>query len=357
MVMEGSWALFAGECQEGAHCVLCEQWDAATHGARVPESHLWALVGTALVNKMTGLVLEAPPVCDQPLVLRAAARDTLRRSQQWRLAGGVLRSMNGRVAEPRPRSAPDTRVEAVGRRAAARPLRWRLEYVVPANVGGSEAVFVRRVPARAPPQKVQAVAAQPDAPPPQYGLAYGAAVADMVAYGAASGEMAPADMGVPMASPATPQDDSGDLGGGRAMVADDDDDDTVVPGDDEIDLEELTFDYEFFCKKNPEYQGRERETVRREWRNLVKQGKWGSPVFDVRYYLENRKDLQDRLGPDNYLGAFEYFLGHCEEDARTSRMFSWVRYRKRYPDLASYTPKGCFWHFMHKGWKTKRLGN
>ena len=160
-------------------------------------------------------------------------------------------------------------------------------------------------------------------------------------------------MEVPVASPATPQDD--DSGAAREGTAMAEADDTVVPGDDEISLEELTFDFDFFCEKNPEYRGREREAVRREWANLVGQGKWGSPVFDVKYYLETRKDLQDRLGPDNYKGAYEYFLGHCEEETPTSSMFSWARYRKRNLDLASYTPKGCFWHYMHKGRHVHRI--
>lgn len=167
----------------------------------------------------------------------------------------------------------------------------------------------------------------------------------------------PETVDLPVASPAAPQDGGGEHGEGR-LVAEDDDGgaDMVVPGDDEIDLEELTFDFEFFCEKNPDYRGRGREAVRREWRNLVGQGMWGSPVFNVKYYLETRKDLQNRLGPDNYRGAYEYFLGHCEEDTPTSSMFSWARYRKAYPDLASYTPKGCFWHYMHKGRHQHRIG-
>lgn len=396
MVMQGNdWVLCAENGRNGPR-VQCVHYSMLAPGA-VPESHLWALVGTALVNKMTGLVLEAPAALDQPVALRPAAPGKLRPSQQWQFRDGRLRSHNERVVEVRqfPGTGTGACSEVLGCRPPGRPLRWRFCWVPLENmVPGAQIVArpAQGVPARAPPQKQQAVAVDmlADVPPAACAVAAagggggGEPAADLTTTGdatttttagyattgyAATGYAAttttPIPMGgdavmstvgeAPIASPAAPQDEGDGNGEGAMGAADDNGTDVVVPGDDEIDLRELTFDFGFFCERYPEYRDRPQQAVEAEWPRLVKEGRWGSPVFDVKFYLEKRGDLQDSLGPDNYEGAYKHFLENCQEECPTSRMFDWVRYRKRYK-LWTFTPKGCFWHYMHRGRKTNMVG-
>jgi len=283
----------------------------------VEEKFLWSYVGGALVNKFSGKVLEASPDVAKPPLLRSASTP-LRKSQIWKFEPNqTLHSKNDRMLFVSPTHvSPDSRGFLVfgcqydtAARAANSYDSWRLASVHESNVSHRD--FTSAV---MPPQKMPSL--------------------------------------MPVSSPEAPAPSS--------FIRN-------VPGDSEITVDDLLFRPDFCMENNEEYRSlRESakdpeaakaayELIRKEWSggNGIRNGRWGSPAFDVKFYLEANKSLQEKVGPNNFMGAVEYFLQHFDEPVQTSSKFYWQTYAK-HPDLRHLTPKQLFWHFNHIGYDEKQ---
>jgi len=269
------------------------------------EPFLWAWIGGALTSKATGMVLEASAEVRKQVFVKSSARH-LRPTQSWRMMDdGVIASSNGRMLVVGDNIEPGC-VDVLGFETAVDKrscvCRWKCDNVPRHNV-------VRR-PVCPPPKVPNRMTAQ--TPPP-----------------------------VTTSTTTTTTTVSTDSG---------------VPSDDEIDLRQLLFEPVFCSNNNDCYKGMDKDLLKTEWeKNGIKNGNWGSPVFDVKYYLENSEIVRNAVAPGDYEGALNYFLYHCQEVPQTSKFFNFEVYREEYPDLRGYTPKQLFYHFFHRGYDEKRL--
>ena len=123
-----------------------------------------------------------------------------------------------------------------------------------------------------------------------------------------------------------------------------------IPSDPEINMEDLLFDAKFARAHNESYRNSLDDTkLKEEWeRNGISMGYWGSPVFDVRFYLDHHPFLRQKIGATNLVEAKNYFLQHYEDHVQTSSIFNWTVYNKQ-QHLVHLTPKQLFWYFYHVG--------
>jgi len=295
-----SWHLIkceADECRLKRYALCVEMNGSITcrmlpSTALVEEKFLWAFIGGALVNKKSGKVLEACVDVGRPPTLGNASTP-LRKTQIWKFEmNKILHSKNDRALILSARSADGT-YPVLGcpyPLPSAGPIgraSWRLISIQESNV---LRVDMRSTPVSIPPQKIQEQ--MPDSP-----------VFDR------------------------------------------------VPKSDDINIRDLLFQEEFCRDKNAEYRDLSSRQLLDEWnRNGISGGHWGSPIFDVKYYLDHHEELRKRIPANDFQAAAEYFVHHCEDPVQTSELFDWRIYNKM-PDLVHYTPSQLFWHYYHIGSK------
>jgi len=288
----------ADDTRRSGYCLCVEMDDSIScrlfpDSRIVQEKFLWSYVGGALVNKISGKVLEASADIGKPPTLRAAS-NPLRRSQTWIFEKNhILHSRNDRTLVVPAPSIPD-QIPVIGVQYDPSQLKngagcWLL---VPVHMDLVSRVDLNFRPASMPPQKIQERMS--------------------------SGSVIPQ---------------------------------SVIPPDDKINLRELLFDCAFCMKNNECYSKMTPEQLKKEWdENGIRLGRWGSPIFDVKFYLQSHPRLRDMIGANNYEEAAEYFVNHCDEPVQTSPLFDWRIYQKN-PQLVHLTPKQLFWDYYHNGYK------
>ena len=132
-----------------------------------------------------------------------------------------------------------------------------------------------------------------------------------------------------------------------------------VPGDLEIQKKDIFFDLDFFkkqwLKEHPTVSSVDDRLIEEDWdKKGIQSGDWGSPAFNVKFYLEHHEKLRDRIAPDDYKAAADYFWEHVDDPVQTSENFNYVVYQQ-YPECRHLTPKQLFVHFNRIGFKHKVL--
>jgi len=282
--------------------VVCKKIPA---GGSFEEPFLWARVGSAIINKASGRVLEASAELNKPVVVRCSS-NPLRRSQSWVLQKETLAliSLNSRVLhlggfanqDPECRVVLGGSVDLI---KSPEHFRWKFKYVPQTEVA--------EVPMSLPYRTTGPVSKIP-----------------------------------PTMQISRRTETVSEFRG-------------ALPGDGDIDMKDLLFRADFCKSKNVEYQSMKDEQVKKEWdANGIRIGRWGSPVFNVVFYLQHHPKLKELIQGDNYVAATEYFLGHCNEPVQTSECFDWTIYQQNYSDLKHLTPKQLFYHYYHEGYDMKR---
>jgi len=200
-------------CVEMTGNVVCRLLPSSS--SLVKEQFLWSLVGGALVNKLTGKVLEAPSAVGKPPTIQSAPKSRLRPSQQWTLEKNQsLHSHNDRMLVIVMGNKGDVVIPVIGCQYPSphpqvnRLFCWKLVAIPEGNVQHGD---LRS--ASMPPQKMQALMIPSMAP----------------------------DLPLPK---------------------------TEVPGDDEITKDvfrELLFEPGFCKQKNEEYRNMDNENLKKEW--------------------------------------------------------------------------------------------
>jgi len=291
-------------CAHSSGNVICKKIPA---GGSFEEPFLWARVGSALINKASGKVLEASAELNKPVLVRCSS-NPLRRSQSWNLQRETfaLVSLNSRVLHLggyADRSLECRVVLGASVELIKSPgyFRWKFKSVPQTDVA--------EVPISLPYRTTGPVSKIPPT------MQISRRTETVVEFRGA------------------------------------------LPGDGDIDMRDLLFRADFCKENNVEYQSMNDDDMKKEWdKNGIRLGRWGSPVFSAKFYLEHNPKLREVIQGDNYIGATEYFLSHCNEPLQTSECFDWTIYQQNYPELKHLTPKQLFYHFYHDGYDKHKVG-
>jgi len=287
-------------CAEEDNRVLCRKLPKT---AKIEERFLWSYIGGALVNKVTGKVLEASADLNKPLSLRNASTP-LRPTQTWKIhPNTTLSSRNGRMITAIDGSQPGC-LNVIGTQVNSEKhpgwfISWRF---CSAPLDSISSVDIQLSRSAVGPMQKMAPPIIPESP-----------------------------------NPMPPPSQS-------------------IPGDDKIGPKELLFEIEFWKEQIRKERGVSDENIddrkiEDEWDlNGIQNGRRGSPAFDVKFYLERNEQLRQRIAPGNYKAAVDYFLSHVEEPVQTSESFNWTVYRQ-HAEFRLLTPKQLFYHFNRFGYR------
>ena len=134
---------------------------------------------------------------------------------------------------------------------------------------------------------------------------------------------------------------------------DDEDDDIVYPDldDEEVNIEEYIFDYDFYYDKYPDVRlecPHNRARLYQHWKNIgIRKGYACSPVLDISFYY--REHLS--MNPDISFGiAYQHFLKvGIQRRLASSQWYNPDAYCRRYPKLKRYNPRQLMMHYISIG--------
>lgn len=127
------------------------------------------------------------------------------------------------------------------------------------------------------------------------------------------------------------------------------------------------FDVQYYLRSYPDLvaafgQNNYPEAVRHWSAYGLSEGRQSSQEFDVRFYLAEHADLRTAFGPENYAAAAQHWIQFGVPEGRTgSKGFNVRRYLNKYDDLQkAFGPtnyKAAFEHWLHFGKKEGRNDN
>ena len=121
----------------------------------------------------------------------------------------------------------------------------------------------------------------------------------------------------------------------------------------------------YYADQNPDVFGKigyNDEKLLHHWDKYgLKEGRRGSPVFDVKYYLKQNPDVADTYGSQNYAEAALHWYKKGRQEGRPSHPdFEVKRYLKLNPDVARKYGEQNYYkaieHYLTVGYPAGRKG-
>lgn len=124
-------------------------------------------------------------------------------------------------------------------------------------------------------------------------------------------------------------------------------------------MADMVFDADFYINKYPDLKKAYGTDYKKLYSHFlkygIKEGRQAHINFDVKYYLNNNKDLLNSFGVGNYSAAYNHYIKNgCKEARKTSAtmVFDAAYYSNKYPDLKNafgMDAVSLYNHFINKG--------